>query len=423
MTRLNAHCKSICSRVALVAALFITLSVGAVGCRVSQGPLVTGAQSAKDVAVSRNQLRLRMRSLVQPMSGQIEQSADAIIADTTDPKVKMAALQWKIDAVPAIRAALFQPDPAVAALDTAVLCNQMIDYFEKGPGKQALGPASARAAATSRQMLDEFLRALAAGTYSGDISKGAKFAKKWAAEHPIRHSIADRESALAMSFERGESPGGITAGQAIADVTTTLDDLNRKFELYTDQLFRQARWEAERFTQERIAELRASPALPLAERGVTSIERLATTADHLVPAVDRALTSAERATTTLDRLAPDVERALTVAQNAPTLVTSEREAALKAVRDDITATTRFAHEERVATMQQVEKERILAVQALRETINQQREQLTTDVNRLSLVQINYIARLVTLLVAIAMAAAVVALLLGLFLARRLFAHR
>lgn len=399
-------------RAALVLALLTALPAGVVGCHVSQAPLKTGAQPSEDVAVSRNQLRLRMRSLVQPMSGQIEQSADTIIAGTTDPAVQRAALQWKIDAIPALRAALFQPDPATAALDAVVLCNQMVDYFQAGPGRQALGPASAQAAATCIQMRDELNRILASGTVSGDISKGANFARKWAADHPIRFSIADRESVLTMAFERGKSTVGISPGQAVADVTATIDDLGRKIEVYTDQLFRQARWEAELFSRERVAELRAGPALPLAERAVASVENAAATVDRLAPAVERALA-----------LAPAVERTLVVAQNAPALVTSEREAALKSVRDDITATTRFARDERLATMRQVENERVLALQELRETINQQREQLTADVNRLSVIQINYTARLVTLLVTIAMTAAVVAVLLSLFLARRLFRRR
>jgi hypothetical protein len=93
----------------------------------------------KDVAVTANQLRLRMRSLVGPMSGEIEQAADRIIAGTTDDAVKRAALRWKIEGVPALRKALFEPDPYSAVMDTWVLTNQMADYFQHGPGREALG--------------------------------------------------------------------------------------------------------------------------------------------------------------------------------------------------------------------------------------------------------------------------------------------
>ena len=40
------------------------------------------------MALSDNQIRLRMRSLVGPMSGEIERAADQIIAGTSDPAVK-----------------------------------------------------------------------------------------------------------------------------------------------------------------------------------------------------------------------------------------------------------------------------------------------------------------------------------------------
>jgi hypothetical protein len=41
--------------------------------------------------------------------------------------------------VPAIRKALFEPDPFSAGMGTRVLANQMADYFERGPGEDALG--------------------------------------------------------------------------------------------------------------------------------------------------------------------------------------------------------------------------------------------------------------------------------------------
>ena len=76
-----------------------------------------------------------MRSLVGPMSGEIERTADQIIAGTSDPAVKRAAIELKIDAVPALREALFEPDPINAVIDTWVLLRQLAGYFETGPGR------------------------------------------------------------------------------------------------------------------------------------------------------------------------------------------------------------------------------------------------------------------------------------------------
>jgi hypothetical protein len=60
-----------------------------------------------------------MPALVDPMCGDIEQAADVIIAGTTNRAVQQAALRWKIEGVPALKA-LFQSDPFRAVMDTWV---------------------------------------------------------------------------------------------------------------------------------------------------------------------------------------------------------------------------------------------------------------------------------------------------------------
>ena len=45
------------------------------------------AHAASDIALKPNQIRLRMRSMVEPFAGEIEQAADAIVAGTSDRSV------------------------------------------------------------------------------------------------------------------------------------------------------------------------------------------------------------------------------------------------------------------------------------------------------------------------------------------------
>ncbi len=119
----------------------IGLMIFAAGCR-SASPRTgqTGVlHDPRDVKVNREQLRLRVRSLVGPMTGRMESAADEIAASTASQTVRLAALEWKIEAVPAMRDSLFQPDPYVALVDAWVLLYQMSDYFERGPGKTRLG--------------------------------------------------------------------------------------------------------------------------------------------------------------------------------------------------------------------------------------------------------------------------------------------
>src|SRR5215471_8177573 len=118
----------------LVAALLVTDT----GCRMAlpERKIEAKVHPQQDFTVNQHQVRLRMRALVEPMCGAIEQTADAIIAGTTNRAVQQAALSWKIEGVPAVRQALFRPDPFTAMGDTWVLFYQMADYFETGRGQE-----------------------------------------------------------------------------------------------------------------------------------------------------------------------------------------------------------------------------------------------------------------------------------------------
>ena len=368
---------------AILAALAIMLLGGTVGCKLSPQSRQATEKEAhirpEDVKISTEQFRLRMRSLVGPMCGQIEESADLIIAGTPDPNVKLAALEWKMEAVPAMREALFRPDPYSAAFDTAALCMQMTQYFERGPGKGLLGPAaSAQAAAACRSMADEFIKVVATGTASGDVSKAREFVQRWAAEHPIRHSISDRESAMSRVFEQ-EFLDSRKASDYIADAATTADDLNRKLDVYSDQLFRQARWEVQRLRLEMVRDYRLDQAMPLAERAVKS---------------------AEQAVSTVDRLAPAIERTLGVAEGAPKLVAAEREIAVKSVHDEITR-----------TLEQVTKERATASKEIHDALQAQANRLAVEGARISREEIDYVMGKVNRVVMIAMVVAIAVVVL------------
>lgn len=387
----------------LLPVVMAALLVTGTGCRTAlpERKIEAQVQPQQDLAVTQNQVRLRMRALVDPLCGEIEQAADAIIAGTTDRAVQQAALRWKIEGVQALRKALFESDPFTAVSDTWVLFYQMADYFETGPGREALGPASAQAAATCRRLEGEFTQIAAAMTVSGDIAKARAFARTWAADHPIRYAIADRESILSRVFER-DLPDALSAGEAVAGMTTMLDDLNRRLEVYSAQLFRQARWEAERFKVELLADLAADQAVPLAERAVQS---------------------AERAVGTVERLAPPIERAASVAQDVPKVVAVERETAFKALHDALARTIQFVHDERLAVLDGLTQERSAALRELHDTLAAERQALTSEVEQLSLKVVDHAMGQLARLLGAAMAAAVMAACLGLFLVRRLFFRR
>jgi hypothetical protein len=196
-----------------------------------------------------------------------------------------------------------------------------------------------------------------------------------------------------------DAAGASSTGEVVADITTSVDDLSRRLEIYSEQLVRQASWEAELLKSEILADVPLDQALPLAERAVRT---------------------AEQAAATLDRLAPVVERAVVVAESGPKLITSEREAAIKVLQEELAATMRFMQEERIAALAQVTQERIAALKSLEQRLELERKGLSEDLDRMSVKAVNHAAWRFAQLSALVLVAVFTGLVLLLLLARRLF---
>lgn len=389
----TTRCRVVTAHAIAGAALSIVLVGSSVGCGVSmRAPRIDSRAGAMSANV--NQVRLKMRSLVGPMAGEIEHSADQIAADTTDPAVRRAAIRWKIEAVPTLTAALFQPEPFTALLDTWIFFNQMADFFETGSGRTQLGDSAPVAVATCRRLEQEIADVAAAMAASGDVSQLRAFAKRWAADHPIRYAIPDRETALARALER-DVPQSWSTGEAVAEFTTSVDDVNRKIDVYSDHLFRQIRWEGELLG----SDLKLADLSPLAERAVQS---------------------AERATATLDSLAPAFERAVAVAEDTPALVASERKAAIDAFGADLNRTIAFLQQERIAALQQITSERIAAIGAISHAMTEERKALDQDLNRIGFEVVDHAMWRLAQLVAAVLIVLGIGSVAMLFLIRRLF---
>ena len=369
--------------------ILVMLVVIGPGCRIAapQRKVEAEIHSERDITANRNAIRLRMRALVDPLCGEIEQSADGIIAGTTNAAIRKAALHWKIEAVPAMREALFLPDPLTALGDAWVLSNQMADYFEKGAGKDRLQEASPVAVATCRAMEEQIAQVAASMTRSGDISRVRRFARSWATEHPIQDSIGSRESILSRVLER-EIAASFSTGEAVAEMTTSVDDLNRRLEVYSAQLFRQVRWEAELFKTELLEELSA-------QKTITMIERAAQ--------------SSERAAAGVDEVAKATQRAAKVAEEMPKMISSEREAVLKSVSEDLKS-----------ALDGLGKERATALKELREELAEERVALSREMEQTAFKVVDHAIWRETLILAVGFAALIVTGIVGLLVVRRIY---
>ena len=320
------------------------------------------AHPPDDLAVNVQQVRLRIRALVEPYCGAIVESADRIAAGTTNRVIQREALLWKIEAVPAVREALFRPNPFVAILDTWVLIWQMTDYFENGHGKAAFGDAASTAATTCKYLEVRLAGVAASMSRSGNVDDGREFARQWAAEHPIRHSIAGRESTLSDVMER-QIQETFSMQEVAVNVAVTLDDLSRRIDIYSAQLLDQSRWQAELFAMDLARDYQVEKAMPLAKSAVQA---------------------AEKSIEVVNRIAPRLEAALETVESAPELVEQERAAAIGALQVELSRTLQFIQKERIAALTLLTHEREATLLEVNRILVEEHKALIDDMEQVSL---------------------------------------
>ncbi len=215
-----------------------------VGCE----SLFLGQDHTKDklegMRVNATQLRLTMRAMVNPMTGEIRKTANEIIESTDDPEIQFAALRWKATATPAIREALFSPSGFIALFDTWGLSFQMMDYFEAGRGKEKFGPYAPMAYDAAKAINERIEKLYASITLQNDTAEARKIVRQWATNYPITDEMDARETIINQATEISLALGK-SFRDSVDEMVTTVDDLNRKIGVYSAQLPEQARWEAE----------------------------------------------------------------------------------------------------------------------------------------------------------------------------------
>jgi len=354
-----------------------------------------------DIVVNSEQARLRMRALVQPYCGAIIASADRISAGTTNRVIRRGALVWKMEAVPGMRETLFQSNPFLAIADTWVFLWQMTDYFEKGPGRQALGSAAPRAVSTCQHLEDELRSVAAAFTRSGDVTSVSEFVRQWAMEHPIQYSIGSRESVLSH-FTALEVQERFSMPEVAGNLVVTLDDLSRRLDIYSAQVPEQSRWQAELFAMDLAADYQFDQVLQLATNAVQSTAAAAES---------------------INRTIAPFEKTLAVAEAAPGTIAKERAAAIEAVHEEVTRAIEFGQQERLAVLKDLTTQRETALFELHRNITEERKALTRDMETLSFKAVDHALQRTALLaglISVGLCAWTVVLL---FLTRRLFTEK
>ena len=294
-------------------------------------------RTGKKLRTTQAELRLKTQHAAQPLSGIIEAHADMILAETVDPAVRKNTLLWKINGIPAIQKAVFQPDPFLAFLDLWILSVQMRLFFEEGAGKDALGkwhPLAVKGARQVESLVESMAREISG---DGDITDAKEKIEAGSRERPIEslHFIRPSITLLMAAEIGGQALGTFEIVEAVG-----VADLSQQMSAYANYLPKQARWQTE-----------------LLLESLTASEK-----------IDQALSD-------FMRVSQDIDRLTDLAETAPQKLSSERAIILKSLARDLDRALAALDTQRRATLEVLEKERL----AVMEDVKIERAGMSADI--------------------------------------------
>jgi len=272
--------------------------------------------------MSPTELRIRMQELSVLCAGIIEKAGDEIIAQTNDPAIKRKALLWKMNSIPALYKAFYNPKPLIAMLDSWALSLQMKQFFKSKAGQKAFGEwhiYGRNAAALIEAKMVQLAKLMSP---TGDISLPENFIQSWSDDNPIQIPFFVRES-LVPILSSGAAEKALSAFQAAANLPYQLDDITNRFTVYGDYLPKQARWQSE---------------LLLSDLGVHE-------------KIDTLIAELTTATQVLQQVGEVVEK-------SPGFITDERSAVLEVFRNERLETLSAINKQRIETLDTINQQRI-----------------------------------------------------------------
>lgn len=199
-------------------------------------------QNVKDAKMNSLELAIRMNEIGSRYSLEIENSADKIISEAADIKIKKNALLWKLYGIPALLKAISIRDPLISGLDTYTLIVQMRQFFESGNGRELFGKQQQTAIDAVGRMEAEFFEVASDFRDSALVTKYK--VDDWAVNHPIENISFNRMSIVAVAAKE-LSQAELGLGSTVGEMATSINNLQDKLTLYADFLPKQARWQAE----------------------------------------------------------------------------------------------------------------------------------------------------------------------------------
>ena len=258
---------------------FLFLSAMLVGACVPKVPQQSPLARAADSRVASGQLRATENALAVTVPGEIETTADEIIARTEDPEVRREALRWKLEAIPTYYQTLFQRNSLAAAMDTVVLSAQVENYLATGPGRGRFGDMQAmvlEGARKTRADIAEQMRAVAVRPEA--FERVMQRLDTWARAHPIPGASLFSRPSVVPLLTRLAGPDEQNVFGVVGDIEGSVADLGTRLDIYTAYVPRASRWQAELLA----GDLAAQEEARVTVSALTSLEKVTQRIDTLV---------------------------------------------------------------------------------------------------------------------------------------------
>lgn len=270
--------------------------------------------------VSPSALRVEVRSLAPRFSGLLESMADEIAIRSPDLETRAAMTRFKINALPSMQAALFQPDPVAALIDAWALLAQVENAIANHPAAE--DPDLERLARSRVSAMEAEIQALWRRMTGGDGENAGRRIREWAVEHPLTDGLAARHSTAPL-LASVTTRAGIRPLGAAAVLLEDTRDISARMDLLTAYLPKQARWQVESLTYQLALDptlheqihAQATRLLAAVERERAAIERFVTEERAAIEALidrQRALTVQEAERAGGELIDHGVERASTL---------------------------------------------------------------------------------------------------------------
>jgi hypothetical protein len=289
----------------------------------SKTPLTS---TIENLGMSPQELRIRVRALIRPTLGILEETGDISAQDVDVAEAQRATLHWRIETTTTLLSAMLRNDPLLALSDAWGYAFQVESFLATPEAVAKYGTLAPKGAAAMEQIRGSFFDF--ARVLPADLSSEVLEARlrTWAERNPIEGHLYRRPSIDSAFAGILATKGKSGAFAALGSLEETTADVMMRMDLYTMYLPRLARWEGE-----------------LAVGDLTQGTE-----------VNRLMADVQQITRAADRLAA-------VAEGASDLVARERAAMLDAVRAERLAATYDMRGERKAVLEAIRQERMAAL--------------------------------------------------------------